>query len=74
MATTGILLFGFVLSHMAGNLKIFQGPEKFNAYSEWLREVGYPLLPHGGALWLARVALLLAVGLFTFGPRWSSHV
>ena len=61
MAVTGILLFGFVLGHMAGNLKVFQGPEKFNAYSEWLREVGYPLLPHGGALWLARLALLLAV-------------
>ena len=63
MAISGIVLFGFVLGHMTGNLKVFQGPEKFNAYSEWLREIGYPLLPHGGALWLARVVLLLAVGL-----------
>ncbi|MGH9462641.1 MAG: succinate dehydrogenase cytochrome b subunit [Vicinamibacteria bacterium] len=61
MAITGTVLFGFVLGHMAGNLKIFQGTESFNAYSKWLREVGYPLLPHGGALWLVRVVLLVAV-------------
>ena len=63
MALTGIVLFGFVLGHMAANLKVFQGPDKFNAYSEWLRQVGYPALPHGGALWVARLALLGAVGL-----------
>ena len=63
MAISGNVLFGFVLGHMTGNLKVFQGPEKFNAYSEWLREIGHPLLPHGGALWLARAVLLLAVGL-----------
>ena len=61
MAVSGVVLFGFVLGHMAGNLKIFQGTEKFNAYSEWLRVVGYPLLPYGGALWLIRVVLLVAV-------------
>ncbi len=63
MAMTGIVLFGFVLGHMAGNLKVFQGPEKFNAYSEWLRQLGYPALPLGGGLWVVRLALLGAVGL-----------
>ena len=62
MAVTGLLLFGFVLVHMLGNLKVFQGAEKFNAYAEFLREVGYPLVPHGGLLWVARLVLLAAVG------------
>jgi succinate dehydrogenase / fumarate reductase cytochrome b subunit len=63
MAVTGLLLFGFVLVHMAGNLKIYQGPAKMNAYGEFLREVGAPVLGHGQALWIARAALLFAVGL-----------
>jgi succinate dehydrogenase / fumarate reductase cytochrome b subunit len=61
MAVSGLVLFGFVLGHMAGNLKAFQGPAKLNAYAEWLREIGAPALPHGSALWVARVALLVAV-------------
>lgn len=61
MATTGFVLFGYVLLHMAGNLKIFQGAESFNHYAEWLREVGYPLVPHGGVLWLVRVVLLASI-------------
>jgi succinate dehydrogenase / fumarate reductase cytochrome b subunit len=63
MAFTGILLVGFVVGHMAGNLKAFAGPESFNAYAAFLREVGYPLLPHGGLLWIMRLGLLAAVGL-----------
>lgn len=62
MALSGVLLVGFVLGHMAGNLKVFQGPEAFNAYAEWIREFGYPALPHHGFLWIARVVLLAAVG------------
>jgi succinate dehydrogenase / fumarate reductase cytochrome b subunit len=61
MALTGIVLFGFVLVHMLGNLKLYQGPEKINGYAEWLREVGSPALPHSGLLWIARVVLLGAV-------------
>ena len=61
MAVTGIVLFGFVLVHMLGNLKLYQGPEKINGYAEWLREVGSPVLPHSGLLWLARIVLLAAV-------------
>ncbi len=63
MALTGLMLFGFVLGHMVGNLKIYQGPEKLNAYAEWLREVGSPAVPHGGVLWIARIGLLAAVGI-----------
>ncbi len=61
MALTGVALAGFVLGHMVGNLKVYLGPEAFNHYAEWLREVGTPALPHGGALWIARLGLLAAV-------------
>ena len=63
MAVTGIMLFGFVLGHMFGNLKLYLGSEALNHYAEWLREIGAPLLPHEGLLWIARVVLLGAVGL-----------
>ncbi len=61
MAISGIVLFGFVLTHMLGNLKLYQGAEKLNAYAEWLREMGAPVLPHEGALWLLRIGLIVAV-------------
>jgi succinate dehydrogenase / fumarate reductase cytochrome b subunit len=63
MAVTGVILFGWIFAHMAGNLKVFQGAEKFNRYAEFLRIMGTPLLPESGALWLARSVLLVAVGL-----------
>jgi succinate dehydrogenase / fumarate reductase cytochrome b subunit len=58
MAVTGIILVGFVIGHMLGNLKIFQGEAKFNAYALWLREMGSPLFGHEQALWLVRLILL----------------
>jgi len=63
MAVTGIMLYGFVFVHMVGNLKIYQGPQKFNAYAEFLREMGSPVLGHEQALWIFRIVLLAAVGL-----------
>jgi len=61
MAVTGVVLVGFVVGHMAGNLKAFAGPESFNAYAEFLRDVGYPALPHTGLLWIMRLGLVVAV-------------
>lgn len=61
MAVTGLVLFVFVVGHLAGNLKLFQGQEKFDAYAHFLREAGYPLLAHGQMLWAVRIVLLLAV-------------
>lgn len=54
MALTGVILFGFLLGHLAGNLQIFEGPEKLNEYARFLREK--PAL-----LWGARTVLLLSV-------------
>ena len=45
MAITGVIFVSFVFIHMFGNLKVYQGPEAFNHYAGWLREVGYPLIP-----------------------------
>ena len=61
MAVTGIILFGFVLVHMIGNLKLYEGPDKLNSYAGFLREVGSPALPTSGLLWIVRILLLAAV-------------
>ncbi|HSS52171.1 MAG TPA: succinate dehydrogenase cytochrome b subunit, partial [Thermoanaerobaculia bacterium] len=86
MAVTGIILFGFVLGHMIGNLKLYEpgtytgvlcqedpylhplcvsagaaGVPYINAYGAFLRQVGVPALPAEGALWIARIVLIVAV-------------
>jgi succinate dehydrogenase / fumarate reductase cytochrome b subunit len=61
MAVTGIVLYGFVIVHMIGNLKIFEGPEGFNEYSHFLRVVGEPALPAGTILWVIRIVLVAAL-------------
>ncbi|MFN0123203.1 MAG: succinate dehydrogenase cytochrome b subunit [Blastocatellia bacterium] len=50
-ALTGLLLFGFVVAHMLGNLKVFLGAESLNAYAKFLKSA--PEL-----LWPARLGLL----------------
>ncbi len=61
MAVSGIVFIGYVLAHMYGNLKAFAGHDAFNSYAEHLRELGEPILPHSGALWIIRVVLLLSL-------------
>lgn len=61
MAVSGLLFIGFVLAHMYGNLKAFAGEEAFNEYAHHLREIGEPMLPHEGFLWIMRVGLIVAV-------------
>jgi succinate dehydrogenase / fumarate reductase cytochrome b subunit len=56
MALTGVVLFGFVVAHMIGNLQVYMGPEALNAYAVLLRALG-----HGAALWVARAVLLVSV-------------
>lgn len=56
MAVTGVALFAFVVGHLIGNLQIYLGPEKLNAYGELLHHM--PAL-----LWSARIGLLICVGL-----------
>ncbi len=61
MAVTGIMLLGFVLTHMIGNLKMYLGAEDYNHYAEFLREVLVPILPRTVLLWLLRFGLIGAV-------------
>jgi len=56
MAVTGMVLFGFVVGHMLGNLQIYMGPEKLNAYAALLKSTG-------SLLWAVRLGLLVVVGL-----------
>jgi succinate dehydrogenase / fumarate reductase, cytochrome b subunit len=63
MAVTGLVLVGFVLAHMLGNLKIFLGMQTIDTYARFLREMGEPLLPYGALLWTARIILLVSVAL-----------
>jgi len=74
MAVTGVVFAAFVLVHMLGNLKVFAGASHFDAYARWLRVVLEPLVPHGGALWVARAVLLVSLvlhvaGAFVLGAR-----
>jgi succinate dehydrogenase / fumarate reductase cytochrome b subunit len=65
MATTGIVLVGFVIGHMIGNLQVFLGPEALDAYGAMLRH-----MLHGAGLWIVRFVLLAAV-LLHIGSAWS---
>lgn len=61
MALSGLIMIGFLLAHMYGNLKLFAGPEAFNEYAHHLRVIGEPILPREGGLWIFRIVLLAAV-------------
>lgn len=61
MAVSGLILLGYLVAHLLGNLKIFFGPGEFNEYGHWLRTMGAPVLHHEWALWIVRVVLLAAV-------------
>ncbi len=61
MAVTGLILFLFVVAHLLGNLKVFEGPAKFNAYAAGLRTIGAPILGPSQFLWAARIVLLASV-------------
>jgi succinate dehydrogenase / fumarate reductase, cytochrome b subunit len=54
MATTGVILFGYVVGHMLGNLQIFAGEAQINGYAAFLHRTK-PLL------WGTRGLLVLCV-------------
>src|SRR5690606_41263618 len=45
---------------LVGNLKLYYGPADMNAYGDWLRHLGYPVLKNSQALWLLRTGLIVA--------------
>lgn len=74
MAASGLVLYGFVIAHMIGNLQVYLGAEAINAYGEFLQS-----FLHGQGIWIARATLLLAVGLHVWAAvaltlgNWSAR-
>ena len=57
MAVTGVILFGYVLGHLLGNLQIYSSnPQQINRYAAFLHSPSNAL-----ALWAIRTFLLAAV-------------
>jgi succinate dehydrogenase / fumarate reductase, cytochrome b subunit len=54
MAITGLILFGFVIGHMLGNLQVFMGANQMNAYAAMLKA-------NATLLWGVRIVLLVGV-------------
>ncbi|HHH11792.1 MAG TPA: succinate dehydrogenase cytochrome b subunit [Sorangium sp.] len=54
MAVTGVVLFGFVIGHMIGNLQIFMGPTTMNEYGKFLHD-------NKTLLWGTRGVLLISL-------------
>jgi succinate dehydrogenase / fumarate reductase cytochrome b subunit len=53
-AITGLVMVGFIIAHLAGNLLILLGPEAFNHYAETLASLGE-------LLWVMRFGLIASV-------------
>ena len=60
MAVSGIVLLGFVVTHMIGNLHLYEGPLEVREYAETLRELGVEIIPRTWLLWGIRIVLILA--------------
>jgi len=57
MALTGVMLFGYVVAHLLGNLQIYSAnPDQINKYAAFLHNPA-----NAGLLWGARLVLLAAV-------------
>jgi succinate dehydrogenase / fumarate reductase cytochrome b subunit len=56
MAATGLILIGFVVGHLVGNLQIFAHPDKINGYAHFLQSLG-------PALWAVRLGLLACIAI-----------
>ncbi len=54
MAVTGAIGLGYLIAHVIGNLLVFRGPDKIDAYAGLLKS-------NPGLLWTARAILLAAI-------------
>jgi succinate dehydrogenase / fumarate reductase cytochrome b subunit len=60
MAVTGVILMGFIVTHLIGNLKFYLSKEEINLYGEALRDMPGHLLPRTFLLWTIRSVLFVA--------------
>jgi succinate dehydrogenase / fumarate reductase cytochrome b subunit len=63
MGATGIMMMGFVLFHMIGNLKMYLGASHLNEYAKFLENLLVPIAPEGVVLWILRGGLITALAL-----------
>lgn len=68
MAVTGLMMIGFLLMHMYGNLKLFISADAFDHYAHWLKGDGdvqepllYPIVPKGAFIWIFRGVMTAAI-------------
>src|SRR3989442_407742 len=61
MAVTGVILFGYLVGHLLGNLQIYLGAEQMDNYAAFLHSI--PVL-----LWRVRLVLL---GMHLYHGLWS---
>ena len=54
MAVTGAIMFLFIIGHLLGNLLVFEGPARINAYAQFLHFDNV-------LLWIVRSVLIIAV-------------
>src|SRR5689334_4065792 len=66
MAVSGLVLFLFVVAHLAGNLQVFLGPEAINRYGHFLQS-------NPELIWPARLFLLLMLGLHVWSAATLSR-
>src|SRR5690349_12153282 len=60
MAATGLLLCGFLVAHLAGNLKLYNGRTAFDDYAHWLHVQEFLPLAEVGLLVLFVLHIYLA--------------
>ena len=60
MAVSGVVLLGFVMTHMIGNLHLYEGPLEIHEYAETLRNLGTDIIPRTWLLWGVRLLLIAA--------------
>jgi succinate dehydrogenase / fumarate reductase cytochrome b subunit len=61
MAISGLIMYGYLILHMGGNLWVLAGQQAFDTYAHHLRILGEPMLPHSSVLWIVRIVLLAGV-------------
>jgi succinate dehydrogenase / fumarate reductase cytochrome b subunit len=58
LAVTGLILFGWLVGHMLGNMTLYQGSSSLNSYAAWLQ--GHP------TLWVMRLSMLMVLGIHIY--------
>lgn len=71
MSLTGLLLCGFLVAHLGGNLFLFKGPAAFNHYAEAL--AANPLLPLAEIVLLVLFVVHILMAIWTRKDNWSAR-